>query len=202
MYSNDHNQKAITSMVCFPFIGVNKPVSLLNFSIHFRKKTNLFCWLKSLAVKQLFTNCFFLEDELEDDAFVNQDRIFEKNFNYNVESAAIKSNKQREQVIFNSRGSLNDFENNFDAIHENNIDAKVEDEKKSKESDRNHQREILNNYEEKINYQCPDGNFTINKLTRSLTMVFRRDVRCKHCCSNFYIRIFQLKFFLKVFFGK
>ena len=134
-----------------------------------------------MAVKQFFTNCFFLEDELEDDAFVNQDSIFEKNFNYNVKNTAIKSNKQREQVIFNSRSSDNVFGNNFDAIHQSNIDAKVGDEQKSKESDGNNQREILNNYENNINYQCPNGNFTINKLTRSLTMVFRTDVRCKHC---------------------
>ena len=101
-------------------------------------------------------------------------------------------------MIFNSRSSHNDFENNFDAIHESNIDAKVGDEQKSKESDGNHQREILNNYETKINYQCPNGNFTINKLTRSLTMVFRRDVRCKHCCPNFSAKILSQSSFWQV----
>ena len=126
----------------------------------------------------------FLEGELEDNPFVNQDSIFEKNINYNVKNvnAAIKSNKQREQVIFNSRDSYNDLEDNSVATSERDIDAKFENEQKSKKSDENQQREILNNYGWKFDYQCPNGNFTINKLTRRLTMVFYRDVRCKCCC--------------------
>ena len=128
MCSDDHDTKAITSLVYFPFIGVNERVSLLNFGYSFLKRTIFLLLVKKFGNKTVFHQLLFLEAELEDDPFVNQDSIFEKNINYNVKNVntAIKSNKQREQVIFNNRDSHNDLGDNSVAIPERNIDAKVE----------------------------------------------------------------------------
>ena len=96
------------------------------------KKTIFLLLVKKFGNKTIFHQLLFLEGELEDNPFVNQDSIFEKNINYNVKNvnAAIKSNKQREQVIFNSRDSYNGLEDNSVAISERDIDAKVENEQK------------------------------------------------------------------------
>ena len=96
------------------------------------KKTIFLLLVKKFGNKTIFHLLFFLEGELEDNPFVNQDSIFEKNINYNFKNvnAAIKSNKQREQVIFNSRDSYNDLEDNSVATSERDIDAKVENEQK------------------------------------------------------------------------
>ena len=116
---------------------------------------------------------------MDDDPFVNQDSIFKDHANANVESkiGANKSDKRQHNVTLNNHDSYNALEDQpiafKGAISEENIDDNVENAQESKKLDENRKRMILNNYKNAFQYQCPNGNLKINKVTVSLYMVFR-----------------------------
>ena len=113
---------------------------------------------------------------MDDDPFVNQDSIFKKHINVNLESkiGENKSDKQQQQVILNIHG-IYDPVAIEGAVSEENTDDDVDNAQESKTSNENRKRTILNNYKDAFQYQCRHGNWKINILAVNLYMVFRME---------------------------